>query len=298
MTSFNRSFSAQSTPGAMITRYLTQPELRLQLIIWLTLISVAVIMALPFAWLLSSSLKLEQKIFQFPPQWIPDPIRLMNYVDAMTYKPFHIYFMNTALIAVINQVAILASASFCAYGFARIRFPGRDFWFAIVLATMMVPYFVLMVPSFIIFSRIGWIDTYLPLTVPFFFGGGAFNIFLLRQFFRNLPKELADAARIDGCNEFGIYGRIMLPLSKPVLVTIAILTFLFSWNDFIGPLLYINSPDKFTVAIGLAGFRSVLRTRWDLLMAASTVMTVPVIVLFFIAQRYFIQGIVLTGLKG
>ena len=159
MTSFNRSFSAQSTPGAMITRYLTQPELRLQLIIWLTLISVAVIMALPFAWLLSSSLKLEQKIFQFPPQWIPDPIRLMNYVDAMTYKPFHIYFMNTALIAVINQVAILASASFCAYGFARIRFPGRDFWFAIVLATMMVPYFVLMVPSFIIFSRIGWIDT-------------------------------------------------------------------------------------------------------------------------------------------
>jgi ABC-type glycerol-3-phosphate transport system permease component len=199
---------------------------------------------------------------------------------------------------ILNEAAILFSASFCAYGFARIQFPGRDFWFAVVLATIMVPFFVLMVPSFVIFSRIGWVDTYLPLTVPFFFGGGGFNIFLLRQFFRTLPKELADAARIDGCNEFGIYWRIMLPLSKPALVTIAIFTCLFSWNDFIGPLLYINSPDKFTVAIGLATFRSVLNTRWDLLMAAATTMTLPVIVLFFFAQRYFISGIVLTGLKG
>ena len=298
MATLDNTAPKQAFSSATITRYITHPEFRIQLIIWITLIIVAFVMALPFVWLLSSSLKLEQKVFQFPPQWIPNPVRFMNYVDAMTYKPFHIYFVNTAFIALLNQIAILLSASFCAYGFARIRFPGRDFWFAIVLATMMVPYFVLMVPSFIIFSRIGWIDTYLPLTVPFFFGGGAFNIFLLRQFFRNLPRELADAARIDGCNEFSIYWRIMLPLSIPVLVTIAIFTFLFSWNDFIGPLLYINSPDKFTVAIGLATFRSVLNTRWDLLMAASSAMTIPVIILFFFAQRYFIQGIVLTGLKG
>ena len=298
MATLDNTASKQIRSSGAITRYFTNPEFRIQLLTWVALIVVAFIMALPFVWLVSSSLKLEQKVFQFPPQWIPNPARFMNYVDAMTYKPFHIYFVNTAIIAALNQVAILLSASFCAYGFARIRFPGRDFWFAIVLATMMVPYFVLMIPSFIIFSRIGWIDTYLPLTIPFFFGGGAFNIFLLRQFFRNLPRELADAARIDGCHEFSIYWRIMLPLSKPVLVTIAIFTFLFSWNDFIGPLLYINSPDKFTVAIGLATFRSVLNTRWDLLMAASSAMTLPVIVLFFFAQRYFIQGIVLTGLKG
>jgi len=266
--------------------------------IWLMLIVGAVVMALPFLWLMSSSLKLERKVFQFPPQWIPDPIRFLNYVDALTYKPFHIYVKNTFFVVILNEVAILWSASFCAYGFARIQFPGRDLWFGIVLATMMVPYFVLMVPSFVIFSRLRWIDTFLPLTVPLFFGGGAFNIFLLRQFFRTIPEELADAARIDGCSEFGIYARIMLPLAKPALTTVAIFTFLGGWNDFIGPLLYLNSPGNFTVAIGLATFRSVLRTRWDLLMAASTATTLPVILIFFLAQRYFIQGVVMTGLKG
>ena len=265
---------------------------------WLILVVGAIVMALPFLWLVSSSLKLERKVFQYPPQLIPDPIRLQNYVDALTYKPFHIYVKNTFIIVMLNEVAILGSASFCAYGFARIRFPGRDLWFSIVLATMMVPFFALMVPSFVIFSRLKWIDTFLPLTVPLFFGGGAFNIFLLRQFFRTIPEELADAARIDGCSEFGIYARIMLPLAKPALTTVAIFTFLGGWNSFIGPLLYLNSPEKFTVAIGLATFRSVMRTRWDLLMAASTAMTLPVILIFFLLQRYFIQGVVMTGLKG
>ena len=255
-------------------------------------------MALPFVWLVSSSLKLENQIFQFPPQWIPDPVRFQNYVDALTYKPFNIYLLNTMIIVSLNMLAIIGTASLCAYGFARIQFPGRDFWFAIVLATMMVPYFVLMIPQFVIFSRLGWIDTFLPLTVPFFFGGGAFNIFLLRQFFRTLPNELSDAARIDGCNEFGIYWRIVMPLAKPALATVAIFTFLAGWNDFIGPLLYLSSPENFTVAIGLATFRSVMRTRWDLLMAASTAMILPVVLLFFFAQRYFIQGIVMSGIKG
>jgi multiple sugar transport system permease protein len=266
--------------------------------IWIVLIAGAVIMSLPFIWLVISSLKPQQKIFLFPPEWLPNPVRWQNYVDALTYKPFGLYIANTLYIVVLNQVAILLSASFCAYGFARVRFPGRDFWFAIVLATLMVPFFVLMVPTFIIFTRLGWVDTFLPLTVPFFFGGGAFNIFLLRQFFRTLPEELADAARIDGCTEYGVYWRIMLPLTKPALATIAIFTFLNAWNDFIGPLLYLTSPDNFTVAIGLATFRSVMNTRWDLLMAASTAMIIPVIILFFFAQRYFIQGIVLSGLKG
>lgn len=266
--------------------------------VWLVLVAGAFVMALPFVWLLSSSLKVETQIFQFPPQWIPNPVRFQNYTDALTYKPFNLYIINTLTIVVLNEIAILGSASLCAYGFARIRFPGRDFWFGIVLATMMVPYFVLMIPQFIMFSRLGWMDSFLPLTVPFFFGGGAFNIFLLRQFFRTLPAELADAARIDGCNELGIYWRIMMPLAKPALATVAIFTFLFGWNDFLGPLLYLSSPDNFTVAIGLATFRSVMRTRWDLLMAASSAMILPVVLLFFFAQRYFIQGIVMTGLKG
>jgi len=198
----------------------------------------------------------------------------------------------------MNELAILLSSSFCAYGFARIRFPGREFWFGLVLATMMVPYVVMLVPQFVIFSRLKWIDTFLPLTVPYFFGGGAFNIFLLRQFFRSIPEDLADAARIDGCSEYAIYARIMMPLAKPALTTVAIFTFLGTWNDFMGPLLYINSPERFTLAIGLASFRSVMLNRWDLLMAASTAVTVPVIIVFFLAQRYFVQGVVLTGLKG
>ena len=253
----------------------------------------------PLMWMVSSSLKLEQRVFQFPPQLIPDPFHPQNYVEALTYKPFGIYLRNTVFLVLMNELAIVLAASFCAYGFARIRFPGRDLWFAIVLSTMMVPYVVMMVPQFVIFSRLHWIDTFLPLTVPYFFGGGAFNIFLLRQFFRTIPEELADAARIDGCNEFTIYARIIMPLAKPALITVAIFTFLGTWNDFMGPLLYINSPERFTLAIGLANFRgtSFARTRWDLLMAFATAMTLPVVVVFFLAQRYFVQGVVLTGLK-
>ena len=269
-----------------------------RLLIWLLLISGSIIMMLPFLWLVISSVKPQEQIFIFPPEWIPREFRWQNYVEALVYKPFYRFILNTLLIAVANQIAILLTASFCGYGFARIPFPGRDFWFGIVLATLMVPYIVLMVPQFIIFTRLGWIDTYLPLTVPLFFGGGAFNIFLFRQFFRSLPEELADAGRIDGNSEFGVYWRIMLPLCKPALATVAVFTFLNTWNDFLAPLLYLRSDYNFTVALGLATFRSVMNTRWDLLMAASTAMIAPIILLFFFAQRYFVEGIVLSGLKG
>ncbi|MXZ21003.1 MAG: carbohydrate ABC transporter permease, partial [Caldilineaceae bacterium SB0665_bin_25] len=162
-------------------------------------------MFLPFLWLLSSSLKTELAIFRYPPEWIPDPILFSNYVDAWTTRPFALYVRNTIVILLLNEVAVLVSASFCAYGFARIDFPGRNVWFAILLATVMLPGIVTMIPQFVIFSRIGWVNTILPLTVPFFFGGGAFNIFLLRQFFRTLPAELADAAYIDGARAITIY---------------------------------------------------------------------------------------------
>ena len=268
------------------------------LMIILILFAGSFVMMLPFVWLVVSSLKPLERIFIFPPEWIPNPVRWQNYPDALLYKPFGLYFFNTMRIAALNLIAILLSASFCGYGFARIRFPGRDFWFGLVLATLMIPYFVLMVPQFIIFSRLGWVDTFLPLTVPYFFGGGAFNIFLFRQFFRSLPEELADAGRIDGCNEFRIYWQIMAPLCKPAFATVAVFTFLFAWNDYIGPLLYLRSDYNFTVAIGLASFRSIMSTQWHLLMAAATAMTLPVILLFFFAQRYFVEGLVLSGLKG
>ena len=286
------SLGVRRVRGGLSRRWLSQ------VMIWVVLVVGAVLMMFPLMWMVSSSFKLEQRVFQFPPQLIPDPFRPANYVDALTYKPFHIYFRNTAFLVLMYELAILLTASFCAYGFARMRFPGRDLWFAIVLSTMMVPYVVLMVPQFVIFSRLHWIDTFLPLTVPYFFGGGAFNIFLLRQFFRTIPEELADAARIDGCSEFAIYARIIMPLAKPALTTVAIFTFIGTWNDFMGPLLYLNSPQRFTVSVGLATFRSVLNTRWDLLMAASTATTLPIIIVFFMAQRYFVQGVVLSGLKG
>jgi multiple sugar transport system permease protein len=262
------------------------------------LVIIAIAMLLPFLWLVSSSLKMQHQIFQYPPTWIPDPINWDNYTEALTYKPFNIYLRNSLIIILFNEVAVLLTASLCAYGFARINFWGRDKLFALVIGTMMMPYVVLVVPTYIIFSRLGWIDSFLPLTVPQFFGGGAFNIFLLRQFFRTIPEEICDAARIDGASELGVYARIMLPLSKPALVTVAIFTFLGTWNDFFGPLIYLNTPENFTVAVGLASFRGVLNTRWELQMAASTAMILPVIVLFFFAQRYFIKGIVMTGLKG
>ena len=266
--------------------------------VWCLLLAGAVLMAMPLVWLLSSSLKVQTKVFEFPPRLIPDPVRVQNYVDALTYKPFHLYVLNTSFIILLNEIAILLSASFCAYGFARIRFWARDLWFALVLITMMLPGVVTMVPTFVMFSRLGWLNSYLPLTVPYFFGGEAFNIFLLRQFFRTIPEELADAARIDGASEYAIYWRIMMPLAKPALTAVAIFTFINAWNDFLGPLLYINSPDRFTVSLGLATFRSVMATRWDLLMAAAAATTVPTILIFFIAQRYFVKGVVLTGLKG
>jgi len=291
--------AVDSSIAASVSKKITQRSGRVWN--WLTitmLVVMAFVMVMPFVWLVSSSLKSQIEIFSYPPQWIPNPFHFENYSNALTIKPFGLYLVNTLKIVVLNVVAVVFSSSFVAYGFARIRFPGRDFWFGVVLATLFLPYAVLIVPSFMIFSRLGWVDTILPLTVPLFFGGGAFNIFLLRQFFRTIPEELADAARIDGCSEFGIYWRIMMPLAKPALITVAIFTFLNAWNDLLGPIIYLRSPQNFTVAVGLSSFRSTLDVSWDLQLAATTAVILPVVILFFFSQRYFIKGIVMTGLKG
>jgi multiple sugar transport system permease protein len=278
-------------------------------LIWTLLLVGAGVMILPFLWLVTSSLKTELEVFRYPPKWIPNPPQFQNYIDAWTTKPlrhpgFGVYLRNTAFIVILNEIGILGSTSLAAYALARIDFPGKSFWFGIVLSTMMLPAVVLMIPTFVLYSRMAWVNTLLPLTVPHFFaasGGGAFFIFLLRQFFLSLPPELVDSARVDGCSEFGIYSRIMLPLAKPVLATVAVFTFIWTWNDYMGPLLYLaKDPNKWTVALGLAMFRTFMwqRTRWDLLMAASTMMIIPMIVIFFLAQRYFIQGMAVSGLKG
>jgi len=278
-------------------------------LIWVLLLAGACVMILPFLWLVTSSLKTDLEVFRYPPKWIPYPPQFQNYIDAWTTAPlrhpgFGVYLKNTLFVVILNEIGILGSTSLVAYALARIDFPGKKFWFILVLATMMLPGVVLMIPTFVLYSRIHWVNTFLPLTAPHFFaaaGGGAFFIFLLRQFFLSLPPELADAARVDGCSEFGIYWRIMLPLAKPALATVAVFTFIWSWNDYMTPLLYLSKdPTKWTVALGLAMFRTFMwqRTRWDLLMAASTMMIIPMIVIFFLAQRYFIQGIMVGGLKG
>ena len=301
MSTENTQLTVQRPLLRSFRKSLANSETLGRTLVFIILVIGAVVMIAPFAFLVSSSLKEETQVFQFPIQWLPNPVRWMNYADALTQKPFIHYFSNTMIMVIFNQIAILGTASLVGYGLARISFPGRDFWFGVALATMMLPYYVTMVPQFILFSRLGWMDSYLPLIIPYFFGGGAFNIFLFRQFFRTIPEDFSDAARMDGCSEFGIFWRIFVPLSTPVLITVAIFTFMASWNDFIGPLLYINSPEKFTVALGLATYRSMMgvgRTRWDLLMAASVAMTAPIVLLFFVLQRYFIKGVVMSGIKG
>jgi ABC-type glycerol-3-phosphate transport system permease component len=258
---------------------------------------VAILFLVPFLWMISSSLKPNYQIFEVPPRWIPDPPRWENYSEALTTLPFDRYMINTAIITVLTIVGHVLSCTLIAYAFARLRAPGRDILFLVVLATMMLPYPVTMVPLYVLFKQLGWINTFLPLTVPAFLGS-AFYIFLLRQFFMTIPPDFEDAAIIDGANTLQILWRVILPLSTPALATVAIFTFQAAWNDFLAPLIYLQKPDLYTVTLGLQFFRSSFTTNWAYLMAASLVTSLPVIIVFFLAQRYFIEGITLSGIKG
>lgn len=272
-------------------------------LIYVVLSVLSAIFIIPLVWMVSSSLKPRHLLFVFPPVWIPKPPLWGNYLEALSFFPFFQYLRNTMYIAVFNVVAHLASASFVAYGFSRIEWPGRDKVFILVLSTMMLPGAVTMIPLYLFWRFVHMVGAsrplhgFGPLMLPAL-TGGAFNIFLVRQFFMTVPEELCDAARIDGCSEPRIYAQIMLPLAKPALATVALFTFLGSWNDFMGPLIYLTSRDQYTLSLGLRLFQGQYRTSWNLLMAASTVVTLPIIVLFFLTQRTFIQGVTLTGLKG
>jgi len=262
------------------------------------LLSVAgILFVLPFFWLVSTSLKELDQIFTMPPIWIPNPIRWQNYPEALGYFPFLNQLRNTLIIALASTGLTLLSSTLVAFSFSRLRWVGRDLCFFLMLSTMMLPYQVTMIPLFMIYRSLNWVNSFLPLIIPHAFGV-PFFIFLLRQFFLGIPKDLDDAATIDGCSEAGILRHIILPLAKPALTTVALFQFLGSWNDFLGPLIYLNDPDKYTLPLGIQVFASTSGVQWGWLMAATTVLTVPVVVLFFFTQRTFIQGISVTGIKG
>ena len=258
---------------------------------------VAVLFLIPLLWMVSSSLKSNYQIFEIPPRWIPNPPRWENYAEALTILPFGRYMLNSAVITGVTIIGHLLSCTLIAYAFARLRAPGRDTLFVVMLATMMLPYPVTMVPLYVLFKQLGWINTILPLTAPAFLGS-PFYIFLMRQFFLTIPRDFEDAARIDGANTLQILWLVMLPLAMPALATVAIFTFQAAWNDFLAPLIYLQKPELYTVTLGLQFFRSTYTTNWAYLMAASLVTTLPIIVVFFVAQRFFIEGITLTGVKG
>jgi len=255
-------------------------------------------MAIPFFWMLVMSVQGPAAMGSWPPQLLPPwPPVFENYARAFTFVPFHLYFVNSLKIGALTVVGELLSCSLAAYAFARIRFPGREAIFIVLLATLMIPSQVTLIPVFLVMKTLGWINTHYPLWVPGW-TGSAFGIFLLRQFFLTIPLELEDAAQIDGAGPWSIWWRIMLPLCRPALATLAILTFLSSWNNLLGPLIYINDINKYTVQIGLMFFMSQYTSFVTQLMAASTAAVIPTIVVFMVAQKYFVQGVVLSGLKG
>ena len=260
----------------------------------------------PFLWMLSTSFKTLDNAMRFPPQIFPDPFVPSNYLDVINNRQanFLLWTRNSLIVATLVVVGTTFSSAVVAYGFARLRFPGRSAMFALMLATMMIPFPVTMVSLFALFRWLGdttgveWLGTFKPLWVPAWFGS-AFNIFLLRQFFLTIPTDLSEAARIDGCGELGIFFRIILPLAKPALTVVALFAFMGVWNDFLGPLVYLQRPEQFTLALGLQNFQSQHGgTPWHQLMAASVLVISPVIILFFLAQRTFVEGISTTGMKG
>jgi multiple sugar transport system permease protein len=261
-----------------------------------SLILIAVSMLIPFLWMLSTSLMSEMEVYQFPPRFIPSVLRWSNFSEAMTLQPFGRFFLNTFIVAGASVLGQLAFCSMAAYAFARLRFPWRDKIFALYLGTMMIPAIVTIIPAFLLIDSFGWMNTYWALFTPTV--SSVWGIFLLRQFFLTVPKDLEDAARVDGASEFTIFARIILPLSKPALATLAIFAFMGSWKDFLWPLIVTNRTDMRTLEVGIANFSNLYATDWPHQMAAAVVVMIPVVLVFIAAQKYFVKGITMTGLKG
>lgn len=269
-----------------------------KIFLYIALLAGAFVCLMPLYWMVRSSLMKMSQIFMIDPVvWWPNPIQWSNYPEAMNELPFNIYFKNTIMITVFNVLGTVLSASICAFSFARLKWKGKNIVFACVISSMMLPFAVTLIPTFIGWQRLGLYGSFAPLMAPAWFGGGAFNIFLLRQFYMSLPKDLDEATLVDGGSYFRIWWQIIMPLSRPALVTVTLFTFLNNWNDFFGPLIYLTSEKNYTVGLGLQLFKGMYNARWDYLMAASTVVLAPALVVFLIGQKYFIEGIALTGVK-
>lgn len=264
---------------------------------FLVLVFVAFLFIAPLVWMLSTSLKPAQQVFER--NWIPDPVVWSNFKDALTSAPFDIYFRNTLIITTLATLGSVVSSSLVAYSFARLRWPGRDGWFLIVLGTMMLPGVVTLIPQYILFAQLGWVNTIRPLVVPSWLASDAFYVFLLRQFFRTIPMELSEAAKIDGASELRIWWQIVTPLSRPALAAVTIFAFNGAWGDYLKPLIYLSSESKYTLQLGLTTFQQAAGglPRWDWMMSASLVVMLPVVILFFAFQKYFIEGVTMTGIK-
>lgn len=263
--------------------------------VYLALFGLSLLFTVPFLWLVLTSLRPPERVFD--PGFFPSTIHWQNYRDVFRYAEVGTWFRNSLIISLLAVVSVVLSSSLIAYGFARLRFRGRSQLFALVVATQLLPGAATMVPTYLIWNQLGAVNTWFPLWAGNLFGS-AFYIFMLRQFLMTVPQELVEAARLDGASYFGIYWRIMLPLIKPSLVAVAVLEFQAKWNDFIGPLIYLNRKELYPMALGLQSFKTEFETQWALLMAASVIFTIPMIVLFFLFQRYFIEGIATTGSKG
>ncbi len=261
------------------------------------LMTVGFFFVVPLLFMLSTSLKATRQIAKFPPDLIPNPFIWGNYSDVFIYAPFFKYLLNTLFIIIPTVFGAAVVSALAAYAFARMKAPGKNFIFMVLLATMMLPGVVTMIPTYILFAKLGWVGSFKPLIVPALFGN-AFFIFLMRQFFTTIPKELEDAALIDGCNRWTIFWSIILPLAKPIMATVTIFSFMNGWNEYFGPLIYLADKSQYTLALGLQVFVGQHATEWGMMMAASTMMVAPVIILFFFTQKQFVQGITLTGLKG
>jgi multiple sugar transport system permease protein len=261
----------------------------------IVLIALGIMFGLPLVWMLLTSFKTASAAVAQPPTWWPHPWLWSNYSQLFASLPYFRFILNTVLYAVVTIIGVCVSSSLVAYGFSRLRWPGRNVIFYVMLMTMILPFICTLIPLFVLYKRFGWVGTYLPLEVPTFFGSSVFSTFLLRQFFTTIPQSLSDAARIDGANEFYIYRRIILPLAKPALATVILFQFIFCWNDYLGPVIYLNNQNDFPLSLGLALIFGDYSTNWAWVMAGAAAATAPIIILFFLAQRTFIQGIALTG---
>lgn len=266
-------------------------------VVFTLLVIGAVIFITPFVWMICTSLKPSTQVYTFPPEFIPRPVVWRNYLEVWKEAPVLSFVKNSVTVTVLTTLGTLLSSAIVAFGFARLQFPGKTVLFMILLSTMMLPPQVTMIPIYLLFSALGWINTFKPLVVPAFFGN-PFYIFLLRQFFMTIPRELDDAAKIDGCSYFGLLTRIILPLSKPALAAVVIFSITWTWNDFMGPLIYLNTVDKYTMVMGLRFFQNrFAQTSMQLLMALSVMSIIPMLIMFFFTQKHFVEGITLTGMK-